>query len=187
MKTILDIGCNNLDGYKTLKSYETIDEEDVKIFVEANPECWSDLERDIKYIKNSFLIKKAIDIEKRKVKLLTRSDKLKDVAATIMGEEFLLDSLNRWHIKINNYHSYDIETISIIDIIEEYKIDTSNCILKFDAEGVEYKVLNQILQNNIIFKKIYCEFHVHSEEDEIEKEAIIKKFKKLKQEVIEWH
>jgi len=187
MKTILDIGCNNLDGFKLLKTQETINDEDVKIFVEANPECWIDLERDIKSIENSFLIKKAVDTEVKTTTLITRNDKIKDIGATIMGEKFLTDSLGRFNIKIDKYNHYNIETTTIIDIINDFKINTEECILKFDAEGVEYAVLKQILENNIIFKKIYCEFHVHNQQDENKRQNIINSFKEKNQEIVEWH
>lgn len=187
MKTILDIGCNNLDGFNLLKTYEVVEDIDVKIFVEANPECWPDLEKHIKCIKNSFLIKKAIDVEIKKTKLITRFDKNKDIGATIMGERFLANSLARWNIKVDKYNEYNVDTTTIIDIINDFKIDSRECILKFDAEGAEYGVLNQILNHNIVFKKIYCEFHIHSQEDEIQKQKLIKNFENNNQKIIEWH
>lgn len=187
MKTILDIGCNNLAGFNFLKNYETINEEDIKIFVEANPECWPDLEEDIKSIKNSFLIKKGLDVEVKDVNLMTRADENKCIGATIMGERFMNDSLGRWNIKVNEFNYYNISTTTILNIIEDFKINTEECILKLDAEGVEYSVLNQILDNNIKFKKIYCEFHVHNQEHEAQKQHIIKSFQNLNQQIIEWN
>jgi FkbM family methyltransferase len=187
MKTILDIGCNDLAGFNLLKNFECINEEDLKIFVEVNPECWEDLEKDIKSIKNSFLIKKGIDTEVKETTLITRADENKSTAATIMGEKFIHDSLNRWNIKVDKFNYYNIDTTTILNIIEEFQINTEECVLKFDAEGVEYQVLNQILDNDIKFKKIYCEFHIHDEKDYLEKENIIEKFRNKNQEIIEWH
>lgn len=187
MKTILDIGCNNLAGFNFLKNFESINEEDTKIFVEANPECWADLEEDIKSIKNSFLIKKAIDVEVKETRLITRADENKCIGATIMGKEFMVDSLERWNITVDEFNYYDISATTISNIIEQFKIDTEDCILKLDAEGVEYNVLNQILDNNIKFKKIYCEFHVHNQDDEAKKRDIIKKLLNKNQEIVEWH
>jgi FkbM family methyltransferase len=187
MKTILDIGCNDLAGFNFLKNFETINEEDRKIFVEANPECWPDLEEDIKSIKNSFLIKKGLDIEVKDATLMTRADENKCIGATIMGQQFMNDSLGRWNIKVDEFNYYNICTTTIFDIIEEFKINTEECILKLDAEGVEYGVLNQILNNDINFKKIYCEFHIHNESHDIQKQNIIKRFKNKNQEIIEWH
>jgi len=187
MKTILDIGCNDLAGFNLLKNFECINEEDVKIFVEANPECWPDLEEDIKSIKNSFLIKKGLDIEVKDTILMTRADENKCIGATVMGEHFMNDSLARWNIKVNEFNYYNIFTTTILDIIEEFQINTEECILKLDAEGVEYGVLNQILDNDINFKKIYCEFHVHNQNHEFLKLDLIKRFKNKNQEIIEWH
>lgn len=187
MKTILDIGCNNLAGFNLLKEFETIEDEDIKIFVEANPECWEDLDKDIKSIKNSFLIKKGLDITCKEAVLITRADENKCIGATIMGEQFMYDSLSRWNITVNEFNHYNITTTTILDIIEDYKIKTCDCILKLDAEGVEYNVLTQILDSDIKFSKIYCEFHVHNSRDEEQKQDIIKKFRDKGQEIIEWH
>ena len=75
-------------------------------------------------------------------------------------------------------------TYSKSNEIKEFKIKTEECILKLDAEGVEYDVLNQILDNDIKFKKIYCEFHVHDENHYIEKQNIIKRFQNKNQDII---
>lgn len=187
MKTILDIGANNLEGFDLLKKIEAVKNEDKKIFVEANPECWLDLENYIKFIPNSSLIKKALDTDVKTTTLVTRADKNKDIGATIMGKKFLTDGLKRWNMSVDEYNYYDVETTTILNIIEDFKIDTEECIFKLDAEGVEYGVLNQILENNILFKKIYCEFHVFNEESNVKRENIIKAFKSKNQEIIEWH
>lgn len=187
MRTILDIGANNLDGFKLLSKIESIEDQDIKIFVEANPECWPLIESEICFIKNSCLLKKAVNKENGKATLVTRSDKKNDVAATIIGEKFLNDSLNRWGIKVNQYNRYEIETITILDIIRNKKIDTKKCILKLDAEGVEYVVLNQIMENDIEFEKIYCEFHIHDKQHELKKIKIINKMREKNQILIEWH
>lgn len=187
MKTILDIGCNKLDGFNLLKNLEEINDEDLKVFVEANPECWLDLEKDIQSMENSFLIKKGLDVEIKDTTLITRADEDKCIGATIMGETFMNESLGRWNIKVDKFNYYTISTTTILNIIEDFKIDTKECILKLDAEGVEYNVLNQILDNNIQFKKIYCEFHVHNHDHEIQKQDIIKRLQNKNQEIIEWH
>lgn len=187
MKTILDIGSNNLAGFKHLNTIESIQDEDVKIFVEANPECWNDLEKEIQYIKNAFLVKKGLDIKIRKTVLMTRDDVNKCIGATIMGEQFINDSLHRWGIKVDKFKHYDIDTTTIFDLIKEFNIVTDKCILKLDAEGVEYSVLKQILDNNISFAKIYCEFHVHNEKDALKKQYLLDNFKLKKQQIIEWH
>lgn len=187
MKTILDIGCNNLAGFKLLKTFENIQNEDLKIFVEANPECWPDLEEDLKSIENSFLVKKGLDVQIKEVSLMTRADEHKSVAATIMGKDFMNDSLGRWNIKVEDFNYYTISTITILDIIKQFNINTDECILKFDAEGVEYAVLNQILDNDIRFKKIYCEFHVHNQNHQIQKDFIIRRFINKNQRIVEWH
>lgn len=185
MKTLLDVGCNDLAGFKLLCKIESISPEVQKIFVEANPECWDDLDRDLANVPNSFLIKKGVSMHGQDTTLITREDENKCTGSTIMGEQFFKDSLGRWGIQaIPKY--YTIQTITLEDIISQFNIDTKQCILKLDAEGIEYDVLSMIIDKNIAFKKIYCEFHVHNLNDQSRKNEIIKKLKTMT-EVIEWH
>jgi FkbM family methyltransferase len=163
MKLIIDVGCNVLEGFKKLNLQENITDNDRKIFVEANPECWDYLEMMVPSISNARLIKRALDIKKRKVQLITRADKRADVAATILGETFLLDSLRRWNIEINEYNSYEVETITLSDIINEEKKDCEKIVLKLDAEGIEYDVIRQIIEEDIPIDVIFCEFHIHND------------------------
>lgn len=186
MRLIIDVGCNVLDGFKKLSSIENINKNDKKVFVEANPECWHFLENEISKIENSEFIKKALDTTNRTVELITRADKKNDTAATILGKQFIEDSLNRWNIKVDNYLTYYVSTITIQQIIESQTEKYDSIILKLDAEGVEYTVLQQILDNDINIDKIYCEFHVHNTNDENHKNILIEKLIKKGISVFNW-
>ena len=186
MQLIIDVGCNILEGFKKLESVENIHPTDKKIFVEANPECWDFLEYKIKDIPNSILLKNALDTEERVVDLITRADKKADTAATILGKSFIQDSLRRWNIEVTEYNTYNIQTVTIKYILDFYKDSFDKIILKLDAEGVEYNVLQQIIDNNITIHKIYCEFHVHSDYDEHRKQYIIQQLKYRNIEVFDW-
>lgn len=56
MSTLLDIGCNDLAGFRLLSKIDPVINNYRKIFVEANPECWDDLveelKKNIKFIFN---------------------------------------------------------------------------------------------------------------------------------------
>lgn len=186
MRLIIDVGCNVLDGFKKLSSIENINKDDRKVFVEANPECWHFLENEISKLENSEFIQKALDTTNRTVELITRADKKTDTAATILGKKFIEDSLNRWNIKVDNYLTYYVSTITIQQIIESQKLNFDSIILKLDAEGVEYSVLQQILDNDIHIDKIYCEFHVHNIEDDNNKNILIEKLIKKGISVFNW-
>lgn len=186
MRLIIDVGCNVLDGFKKLSSIENINKDDRKVFVEANPECWHFLENEISKLENSEFIQKALDTTNRTVELITRADKKTDTAATILGKKFIEDSLNRWNIKVDNYLTYYVSTITIQQIIESQKLNFDSIILKLDAEGVEYTVLQQILDNDIHIDKIYCEFHVHNIEDDNNKNILIEKLIKKGISVFNW-
>lgn len=187
MNTLLDVGCNNLDGFRLLSRIEPIIKDCRKIFVEANPECWEDLTEDIKQISNSFLIKKAVADRVGEMTLATRPDETKCTGATIMGDSFLRDSLNRWDIRVPNFKYYTVPTTTIREIISEYNIDPHESIFKLDAEGIEYHLLQSLIDENIIFKKIYCEFHVHNHDDQNNKHVIIGKLQSMGCDISEWH
>jgi FkbM family methyltransferase len=186
MRLIIDIGCNVLEGFNKLKNIENISDSDYKIFVEANPECWEFLEQATAHIPNSTLIKKALYTDERELELITRADKRADTAATVLGREFIDASLNRWNIKVNDFNTYNITTVSISTLLKLHDIKFDSIILKLDAEGVEYDVLNQILNEHIPLNKIYCEFHVHSQEDGIKRQELLSSFSNRNIQVFNW-
>lgn len=119
--------------------------------------------------------------------LATRPDELKCTGATIMGDDFLKDSLNRWNIKVPNFKYHTVPTTTIQDIISEFDITPSDCILKLDAEGIEYNLLKTLINEKIIFKRIYCEFHVHNYNDQNNKNIIINELRNMGCDIREWH
>jgi FkbM family methyltransferase len=185
MKVYIDIGTNLMQGFRQISQIENINDDWKKVFIEPNPECWPDIENSIKYLKNSFFYKNAVSSENKVVTLITRSDNEKDMAATIMGESYLKDSLSRWSIYVDKFNRYEVETITMDDIFREINSD-DYVILKIDAEGVEYEILEDILDKSFNIKKLYCEFHVHCVEDSIKKNELIDKISK-KVQFIEWH
>jgi len=187
MITLLDIGCNILGGYEHLQQYENITGKDIrKIFIEPNPVCWSTVEQKLNSIPNATLVKKAIAVTEGIVELITRGDVVADIAATIIGKEYLEASLAKCNMFVDNFNTYKIESTTIKSIIHEFNIIPENTILKLDAEGVEYDVLNDILINKINFSKIYCEFHVHNDADIEKKKLLLKQFADRNQIIIDW-
>lgn len=186
MVTLLDIGCNVLGGYNHLKQFEDITDNTRKVFVEPNPECWVELEQKLATIPNSTLVKKAISTTESMVELITRADVSSDIAATIIGKEYLEASLAKCNMFVDNYNVYNIESITIRNILTEYNIMPQDTILKLDIEGMEYDILDDILQHNFLFKKIYCEFHIHSSEDMQKKMLLLSQFSDKKIHIIDW-
>lgn len=187
MITLLDIGCNILGGYDHLQKYEDITGDNVrKIFVEPNPECWSEIEQRLASIPKATLVKKAISLTGGTVELITRADVTADIAATIIGKDYLEASLAKCNMFVDKFNRYKIESITIEKIIEEFSIIPEDTILKLDAEGVEYDVLNDIINHNINFKKIYCEFHIHNEVDINKKMSLLSQFADKNLIIIDW-
>ena len=187
MRTLLDIGCNTLGGYEHLQQYEDIAGDNIrKIFIEPNPECWPIVEQKLTSISNAVLVKKAVSVSEGEVELITRSDVAADIAATILGKSYLETSLASCNMFVDNYNRYKIESISVKKIVEEFNIIPKNTILKLDAEGVEYDVLDEILAYNFMFDKIYCEFHIHNNHDIEKKESLIKQFESRGINIVDW-
>jgi len=187
MNTLLDLGCNTLGGYEHLQKYEDISGDEIKkIFVEANPECWSEIENKIKHIANATLVKKAISLHDGGVELITRSDVSSDIGATILGENYLRSSLSKCNMHVDKFNTYKIESTTIEKIVREFDIVPENTILKMDIEGVEYNILDDIILNDLRFKKIYCEFHTHVESDYTRKINILNQFAQKGITVIDW-
>lgn len=187
MMALLDIGCNTLGGYDHLQKYEDITGDNIrKIFVEPNPECWSKIEQRLVSITNAILIKKAIHLTESIVELITRADVDADIAATIIGKDYLEASLAKCNMFVNDFNRYQIESTTIKKIIEDYNIVPEDTILKLDVEGVEYDILDDIIKNNFNFKKIYCEFHIHNNEDTNKKISLLNKFAERNLNIIDW-
>jgi FkbM family methyltransferase len=188
MKLLIDAGCNKLQGFSVLKNIENISDNDQKIFIEANPECWDFLEKDISNIPNSIFIKKALSTEIKETQLITRGDLKSDTGATILDKKFLEYNLNRWNIQVPNYVEYVINTTTVKEILESQKNNKFDCIvLKLDIEGMEYDVLQQIIDENIYIDKIYCEFHPHhSKEVNLVKIKLIKELQKKGIQILNW-
>jgi FkbM family methyltransferase len=185
--TLLDIGCNVLGGYEHLKQYESIDGGNIrKIFIEPNPECWDSVEQKLLHIPNSTLIKKAISKHGGCVELITRGDVTADIAATIIGKDYLEASLSKCNMSVDHFNSYTIPSATITDILNEFNIIPENTILKLDVEGVEYDVLAEIITNNLYFQKIYCEFHIHNNLDSDRKASLIEKLTVKNINIIDW-
>jgi FkbM family methyltransferase len=186
MRLLIDVGCNVLQGFKKLLSIERITTKDKKIFVEANPECWEYLELALSTVENSYLIKKALDTSCGTAELITRADNKTDMAATIVGKHFIERSLDKWNIKVRDFNTYKIPTTTLEEIINSHRNQYESVILKLDAEGVEYSILEQIIQNNLPIDKIYCEFHIHNEDDEKRRQNLIRKLEARNITVCDW-
>lgn len=187
MTTLLDIGCNVLGGYEHLKRYERVNGDDIrKVFIEPNPECWDIVEQKLKNIPNSTLVKKAVAKQSGYVELITRSDVVADIAATIIGRDYLEASLSKCNMFVDNFNTYTIQSLTITDIVNHFNIVPEETVLKLDIEGVEYDVLDEIIANSIPFKKIYCEFHIHSDSDSTRKALLIETLNTKGVTIIDW-
>ena len=185
MKTIIDAGCNLLEGFNKLKTCEPIVDSDRKFFIEANPECWPFLEGQIKEMPNAKLLQGALNIDTNPILLTTRADHACDYAATIRNREFLEQSLNRWNITGVPFKQYTVPSFTLLDIIQDNNI-TGELVVKLDVEGMEYAVLESVLLNKLDIARLYCEFHINTQEDQIKKELLVKELERKGTKVFLW-
>lgn len=185
MKNYIDIGCNVLGGYNHLTKLEDFSKIEKMIFVEPNPECWGFLEENLP--ESSILLKNALSVKIEEVELITRADQLACVGATIMGQEYYDFNLHKHNLHVDSYNKYKVLTTTIDHILKQYDISPEYTLIKIDAEGIEYDVLEDILNKHIKFGKIYCEFHIQSSIDNERKNGIIENMNKIGTPIIEWY
>lgn len=184
MKNYLDIGCNILDGYNCMRGVEDFSSIQKMVFVEPNPECWDYLDATL---QEATVIKKAVSTKVETVELITREDQLRCIGATIKGQDYYESNLRKHNIYVSGYNKYSVEATTIENILKECDLDPKETLLKLDAEGVEYDVLEDLISKKIIFGKIYCEFHLLTPQDHIRRQDIISNFLSLGCTVIDWH
>ena len=161
-KCILDLGTNSMGGYNTLVPMLGIDDSWDKVFVEPNPEHYDYIDEQIKSIPNSTFYKKALCLDNKIHTILTRDDMIGDSAATILGLNFIGNSIGSVNQAVPKYLSYEVEGITLEQILS--KITASEIYIKMDIEGAEYDVLEHFpFQYQEKIKKIFVEFHAHDE------------------------
>jgi FkbM family methyltransferase len=157
-KVIIDIGSNKLGGYRKLVDILGITDEWLKVFIEPNPENYEYLNKEIEFIPNSTLIKKAVNSNGNSVVLTTRNDREGDIAATIFGQKYLDETLKKYGQSVNGYTTYEVEGITIEQILKPYY--GKDIYLKIDCEGAEYEILLNFPQKYMPFiKRMFVEFH----------------------------
>jgi FkbM family methyltransferase len=185
MRNYIDIGCNVLGGYNHLNRLEDFSNFEKLIFVEPNPECWEFLETNLPI--KSKLLRNALSTKVEEVELITRADQLACVGATILGQEYYDFNLHKHNLHVDKYNKYKITTTTLENILVECDIIPEHTLLKIDAEGVEYDVLEDVINKQLRFGKIYCEFHIQKNVDIERKADIIRKMNKLGTTLVEWY
>lgn len=184
-KCLLDIGTNSFGGYRKLKELLHIDDSWEKIFIEPNPEHYENIMRTIKDIPNSKYLEVAIAPENKEYELLTRDDMEGDSAATIMGEEFITNSIGSVNQANPSYLSFKVQGMKIEDILKDITAD--EIYLKIDAEGIEYDLLENFPEQYLPrIKKIFVEFHAHDDKMRARAHIIIQYYKSLGVELLNW-
>lgn len=101
------------------------------------------LEKKMDEIQNIELIKRAIET----------TDKNKITLHKNKNPNHVSESIFDGHMSVNSLEKYDVDTISITELIKEY----NPSYIKIDIEGSEYNVYKELLGVN----QISIEFHHH--------------------------
>jgi FkbM family methyltransferase len=174
-----------MGAYRELTPILGIDETWRKIFIEPNPENYEYILNKMESIPNSKLIMKALCNDNEKHTLLTRSDMAGDSAATIMGAKFITDSIGSVNQAIPSYLSYEVEGITLKDILKDVTED--EIYIKMDIEGMEYLVLENFpLEYIHKVKSLYVEFHAHDNEMRERRDKIINDFANINVQILNW-
>lgn len=184
-KLYLDLGTNNLAGFKMITPIIGIDDSWSKIFIEPNPEHFSFLEKEIKKIPNSTFISKCVCLDNEIHELLTRDDIHGDTAATILGLDFINTSIGSVNQAVPSYNSYLVQGVTLKEIFESIKED--EVFIKIDIEGAEYQILENFpfeYLHKVV--KIFVEFHAHDEQMRNRRDNIKQHYKSLGIELLNW-
>jgi FkbM family methyltransferase len=170
MKTFIDIGSNKLQGYRKFVDMLGIDDSWQKIFIEPNPENYIYLFAETIKIPNSIFLPMAVTETGRPIKLVTRSDREGDIAATTRGVEYLEQMLKRFDQRTDGYNTYDVDGITLWKVLD--LVDGDEIYIKMDCEGAEYGILyNFPFYICPKIKGLWVEFH-----DDHDISAIERKF-----------
>lgn len=163
-KVVVDIGANVGQGFNKLKKKYPLDNYDY-ILIEPNPYCVQKLKENINSeLDKVQILEKAIWTENTKIGFyghesnwhITDSKTLN----SSQGNSIIPEHNNLFYSSSNNI---EVETLDILDLINNLKNDYSSIILKIDAESAEYSILERLIENydNVgsFIEKIYVEFH----------------------------
>ena len=185
MKTYIDIGANKLGGYKKLKQEWGIDDTWQKIFVEPNPENHDYLDKHIGKIPNSTFVPLAMTSTGMPTEIITRADRSGDIAATVMGKEWLDACMAKFDQSTSEYIKHPVDAITMWKLMEIVMGD--EIYIKMDCEGAEFDILRDwpFYMCDLI-KEMYVEFHPQNEAQLVEMQNIKDKFKFYGVELKEW-
>lgn len=185
IKCLIDIGTNSFGGFRKLREILHVDDSWLKIFVEPNPEHYENIRNTIKDMPNSIFYDVAIAPENKEYELLTRDDMEGDSAATIMGKEFITNSIGSVNQAIPSYLSYKVQGMTLDKILESVEAD--EIYIKIDGEGCEYDLLENFPKQYLPkVKQIYVEFHAHDDEMRARQHTIIHYYKSCGIELLNW-
>ena len=123
---------------------------------EPNPYAFEELKKEFSNMKNVHCISKGVSVENGKAKLYLHENSDADEVYWSTGSSLL-------NFKGNVLNSKYIE-IELIDLCEFIESLNSNIrILKMDVEGVECKIINKIINTDVINKieSVFVETHDH--------------------------
>jgi len=185
VKCLIDIGTNTFGGFRKLREILHIDDSFLKIFIEPNPEHYENICNTIKDIPNSIFYNVAIAPENKDYELLTRDDMEGDSAATIMGKDFITNSIGSVNQKIPSYNAYKVQGMTFDKILES--IEADEIYLKIDGEGCEYDLLENFPKQYLPkIKQIYVEFHAHDDKMRERRDRIIQHYASCGVELLNW-
>ena len=137
---------------------------------EPNPFAFKLLEARFKGLKNVTCFNKAVLEREDKVKLFFHKDSDKDEVKWSTGSTLLEFKGNILREKF-----VEVEAIDLCSFIK--KLDCQIEILKIDVEGVEYEIINKLIDTKLIYniKNVFVELHAKKIPELEEKEKDLKK------------
>jgi len=158
----IDGGSNTGQGFMYFSKYFNPNNFDY-VLIEPNPYCIDELKEIAnlekeKYQTNIEIIQKACDIDEDTVSFhgLTNNSKgKKSQGGSLLDKNMFFESEDK------NKYSIDVKTFSFRNFLIQKSKTYDLIVIKMDIEGGEYKVLNNLLEDQTYehINTIYVEFH----------------------------
>lgn len=147
----LDCGSNLGQGYEHFK---TVYGDSYKyILFEPNPHCYEILKNKYGNIPNVEIYNKAVSNVKTTFTFYYNEDYSQGGS--------IIENHNSYFYNSKDVKKITVDSINLIEFINNIFNENTNIIIKLDVESSEYDILESLISTKTIFKlsKIYCEFH----------------------------
>ena len=150
---ILEIG-SHLGEIFNIISGNNFDQLFKIVCIEPNPSSFSKLQKNL-----TRKIRKIAEVNFYNIGVSSEDDILPFYSPSVSSALFTLnkENLNKFELKNQSINVVNVQTYKIKTLLYKKLIQDNYDIIKIDAEGSDYQIANQIIDNSIIFANLMIE------------------------------